>query len=54
MTNITITEAQDAVKNLPFPEVTEGDIVWYPGGPIDGDRGHRFIYQNGEWVSHPE
>ena len=47
MSNITLAEALDAVNNLPFPAVNEGDIVWYPGGPIDGDKGHRFIYQNG-------
>ena len=54
MSNITITQAQDALKNLPFPEVTEGDIVWYPGGAPEEDKGHRFKYENGEWVSHPE
>ena len=52
--NITLAEAQDAITNLPLPEISEGDIVWYPGGPVNGYRGHRFIYQNGEWHSHPE
>lgn len=54
MSNITITQAQDALKNLPFPEVTEGDTIWYPGGNVDDDKGYRFKYQDGEWVSHPE
>tara|TARA_B100000902_G_scaffold378930_1_gene412707 strand:- start:13 stop:177 length:165 start_codon:yes stop_codon:yes gene_type:complete len=54
MSNITLEEAQDAIKNLPFPEVKEGDIAWYPGGPIEGYKGHRFKYQSEEWVSYPE
>lgn len=54
MSNITLAEAQDAIENLPFPEVTEGDIVWYPGGPVDGDRGYRFKYENEEWTHYPE
>ena len=54
MSNITIAQAQDALKNLPFPEVTEGDTIWYPGGPPEGDKGYRFKYENEKWISYPE
>ena len=29
---MTLEEAKVAINNLPFPEVNEGDIAWYPGG----------------------
>ena len=54
MTNLTPEEALEGIKNIPLPAASEGDIAWYPGGPIDGDRGYRFKYQDGEWISHPE
>ena len=54
MTNLTLEEALKGIKNLPFPVVEEGDIAWYPGGNIGDDKGYRFKYQDGEWVSHPE
>ena len=46
---MTIEEAKQALTDLPFPELSEGDIVWYPD-----DTGHRFKWEDGEWVSHPE
>ena len=52
---MTINEAKEQLLQLPFPELSEGDIVWYPGGIDDNNNpiGHRFQYTNGEWISHP-
>jgi len=52
-TTIILEEALAALQNLPFPELNEGDVVWYPGGDPEEDKGHRFKYENGEWVSYP-
>lgn len=46
---MTIEEAKNALENLPLPELSEGDIVWYPD-----DTGHRFKWEDGEWISFPE
>ena len=53
-TTITLEEALAGLQNLPLPEITEGDVVWYPGGAPEENKGHRFKYENEEWVSHPE
>ena len=46
---MTIEEAKEALEKLPpFPELAEGDIVWYPD-----ENGHRFKWESGEWVSFP-
>lgn len=46
---MTIEEAKQALINLPpFPELSEDDIVWYPD-----TTGHRFKWQDGEWISFP-
>ena len=52
-TTITLEEALTGLQNLPLPEITEGDIIWYPGGALEEDKGHRFKYENGEWISYP-
>ena len=52
-TKLTVQEALAGVQSLPFPEVSEGDIVWYPGGELGTDIGHRFKYNGTEWVSDP-
>ena len=47
---MTIEEARQGLIDLPpLPELVDGDIVWYPD-----DTGHRFKWEDGEWVSHPE
>ena len=55
---MTLEEAQTAIEQIPFPEMTEGDIVWYPGRTGGKDQpqsewGYRFIRQNDQWVHHP-
>ena len=47
---MTIEEAKEKLEQLPFPELEEGDIVWYPDGT-----GHRFKWEGvpGNWVSFP-
>jgi len=45
---MTIEEAKEKLEQLPFPELEEGDIVWYPDGT-----GHRFKRESDEWVSFP-
>lgn len=54
MENLTLEQALEAINNLPFPAVEEGDIAWYPGGPPEGYKGYRFKYENEEWISYPE
>ena len=54
---MTLQEAQTAIDQIPFPEMAEGDIVWYPGRtktdqPMS-EWGHRFIRQGDAWVHHP-
>ena len=46
---MTIEEAKQALIDLPLPALQDGDIVWYPD-----DTGHRFKWEDGEWISHPE
>ena len=41
-TSITVSQALTELKELPFPEIAEGEYVWYPGGHIGDDVGHRF------------
>ena len=45
---MTIEEAKEELKKMPFPELSEGDIVWYPD-----TTGHRFKWESGDWVSFP-
>jgi len=46
---MTIEEAKEKLEQLPpFPELTEGNIVWYPD-----ETGHRFKWESNEWVSFP-
>ena len=45
---MTIEEAKQELENLPFPELKEGDVVWYPD-----ETGHRFKRENDDWVSFP-
>ena len=52
-TSITVSEALTEVQKLPFPEVAVGDFVWYPGGHIGDDVGHRFRWTGTEWISDP-
>ena len=33
-TSITVSDALTELKELPFPEIAEGEYVWYPGGPV--------------------
>ncbi len=46
---MTIEEAKEELEKLPFPQLEDGDIVWYPD-----NTGHRFKREDGEWVSFPE
>ncbi len=54
---MTLEEAQTAIDQIPFPEMTEGDIVWYPGRTMkdqpQSEWGYRFIRQGDAWVHHP-
>lgn len=54
---MTLEEAQTAIDQIPFPEMTEGDIVWYPGrtksNQPQSEWGYRFIRQGDAWVHHP-
>ena len=52
-TRITVAQALIEVNNAPFPNVQEGDLVWYPGGKPGTDMGHRFRYDGSAWVSDP-
>ena len=45
---MTIEEAKEKLKEMPFPELKEGDVVWYPD-----QNGHRFKWESGDWVSFP-
>ena len=53
----TVSEALDELNNQQFPSLSEGDIVWYPGGYKDAAKtqpdGHRFKYVSGAWTSFP-
>ena len=54
---MTLEEAQTAIDQIPFPEMSEGDIVWYPGrtqaNQPQSEWGYRFIRQGDAWVHHP-
>lgn len=52
-TSITVSEALTEVQKLPFPEVSVGQYVWYPGGHMGDDVGHRFRWNGVEWISDP-
>tara|TARA_R100000152_G_C6614465_1_gene67251 strand:+ start:283 stop:468 length:186 start_codon:yes stop_codon:yes gene_type:complete len=52
-TSITVSEALNEIQNLPFPEVAVGEYVWYPGGHMGEDVGHRFRWTGTEWISDP-
>ena len=52
-TSITVSEALTEVQKLPFHEIAVGQYVWYPGGHIGDDVGHRFRWNGTEWVSDP-
>ena len=52
-TSITVSEALNEVQKLPFPQVQVGDFVWYPGGHMGDDIGHRFRWTGTEWISDP-
>ena len=41
-----------AVDNISL-DIKEGDLVWFPGGTIGTDVGHRFRWTGTEWVSDP-
>jgi hypothetical protein len=54
---MTLEEAQTAIDQIPFPEMAEGDIAWYPGrtkkDQPQSEWGYRFIRQEDAWVHHP-
>ena len=54
-TSITVQEALDGLNSQTFPPdlLKEGDLVWFPGGEIGTDIGHRFKWAGTEWVSDP-
>ena len=52
-TSITVAQALSEVNNAPFPQVAEGDYIWWPGGKPGTDMGHRFRYDGSAWVSDP-
>ena len=54
-TLLTVAEAKTGIDQMLFaPEtLTEGDIIWYPGGSLGTDIGHRFKWDGTEWISDP-
>ena len=53
-TSITVAEALEGIKAMTRPPaLKEGDLVWFPGGTIGTDVGHRFRWTGTEWVSDP-
>ena len=52
-TSITVSEALNEVQNLMYPQVQVGEHIWYPGGHIGDDVGHRFRWTGTEWISDP-
>lgn len=54
-TLLTVAEAKSGIDQLMFitENLTEGDLVWYPGGSLGTDIGHRFKWDGTQWVSDP-
>ena len=54
-TLLTVAEAKSGIDQLMFitENLTEGDFVWYPGGSLGTDIGHRFRWDGTQWVSDP-
>ena len=54
-TLLTVQEAKTGIDQMMFPpeSLTEGDFVWYPGGSLGTDIGHRFKWDGTQWVSDP-
>ena len=52
-TSITVEQALIEVNKMSLPHIEEGDFVWYPGGTLGTDIGHRFRYEENQWVSSP-
>ena len=54
-TSITVQEALVGLNSQTFPPdlLKEGDLVWFPGGEIGTDVGHRFKWNGVDWVSDP-
>lgn len=54
-TLLTVEEAKTGIDQMMFPpeSLTTGDIIWYPGGRIGTDIGHRFRWNGTQWVSDP-
>ncbi len=54
-TLLTVEEAKIGIDQMMFPpeSLTEGDLVWYPGGSLGTDIGHRFKWDGTQWVSDP-
>ena len=51
----TLEESTEILKTMEFPLefLTEGDLVWVPGGKLGTDIGHRFRWDGSKWVSDP-
>jgi hypothetical protein len=49
---MTLEEATEQLNSAPFPELVEGDVVWWPGKTLAEPNllGYKFTYVNGEWV----
>tara|TARA_B100001109_G_C18844387_1_gene466073 strand:- start:741 stop:935 length:195 start_codon:yes stop_codon:yes gene_type:complete len=54
-TLLTVSEAKVGIDQQMFPpdSLKEGDYVWYPGGSLGTDMGHRFRWDGTQWVSDP-
>jgi len=52
-TSITVAQALSEVNDVSFPNVQQGEMVWWPGGKPGSDMGHRFRYDGTQWVSDP-
>ena len=48
----TLEESTEILKTMEFPLefLTEGDLVWVPGGKLGTDIGHRFRWDGSKWV----
>ena len=51
----TLEESTEILKTMEFPSefLTEGDLIWVPGGKLGTDIGHRFRWDGSKWVSDP-
>ena len=51
----TLEESKKLLDGMIFPPecLTEGDLVWSPGGKLGTDIGHRFRWDGSKWVSDP-